>query len=160
MTLMPVTRISELRGLIEEGRRRPVDREPGLRVDRPALVDRLADDVHDPAERLRSDRDGDRPAGVGHRLATHQAVGGIHGDRAHHTFAQFLGDLQHQPAPLHVDVQGVENERKLALVEADVDDRAQDLGYGAYGVLSVHLRKLLQRSPSWAPPIKALRRPR
>ena len=35
-----------------------------------------------------------------HRLAAHQAVGGVHRDGADHALAQFLGHLQHQPAPL------------------------------------------------------------
>jgi F-type H+-transporting ATPase subunit beta len=38
-----------------------------LGLDRAGLVDRRADDVHDPAERRRADRDGDRRAGVGER---------------------------------------------------------------------------------------------
>src|SRR3546814_9286816 len=65
-------------------------------VHRPALVDRLADHVDDAAEHLRADRHGDRPAGVGHLLATHQALGRVHGDGADHAFAEVLGNLEHQ----------------------------------------------------------------
>jgi hypothetical protein len=64
MTLMPVTRISRLGRLVDELGALAVDRRLG-RADRAALVDRLADDVEDAAERLRADRHRDRRAGVG-----------------------------------------------------------------------------------------------
>ena len=82
--------------LFLEGRRIAVDRVALRRVDRAALVDRLADHVQDAAQRLRPDRHGDRPAGVHHLLAAHQAVGAVHGDAAHGALAQFLRHFQHQ----------------------------------------------------------------
>ena len=47
--------------LILEGRGVAVNRVALAGVDRALLVDRLADDVHDAAQRLRPDRHGDRP---------------------------------------------------------------------------------------------------
>src|SRR3954469_19021401 len=44
--------------LVDEGRGRGVDRGEHVRTDRAALVDRLADDVENAAERLRADRHG------------------------------------------------------------------------------------------------------
>ena len=80
------------------------------RLDRAGLVDRLADHVHDAAERLVADRDGDGLAGVGDFLAAHQAFRGVHGDRAHGVLAQMLGDLEHQALAL---VSGLERVQDL-----------------------------------------------
>ena len=52
-------------------------------LDRAGLVDRLADDVDDAAERAVADRHRDRRAGVGDFLAAHQTFGGVHRDGAH-----------------------------------------------------------------------------
>ena len=69
--------------LLDIGRRRLVDGARLLDADRAGLVHRLADHVHDAAERAGADRHGDRRAGVLHRLAAHQTFGGVHGDAAH-----------------------------------------------------------------------------
>ena len=78
-----------------------------LAVDRPALdvvvelvalVDRLAEQVEDAAERDVADRHGDRAAGVDDLHAARQAVGGVHGDRAHAVVAEVLLDLADQRA--------------------------------------------------------------
>jgi hypothetical protein len=47
-------------------------------------------------------RDADRVAGVAHLGATHQTVGRLHRDRAHHVVADVLGDLEGQDAVLDV----------------------------------------------------------
>ena len=84
MTLMPVTRISAaVDWSTKSGAARWIGRHR-VGLDRAGLVDRVADDVHDPAERAGSDR---------HRIARPvlsvtgwrrgQAVGGVHGDGAH-----------------------------------------------------------------------------
>ena len=78
-------------------------------ADRAGFVDRLADHIHDAAQRGGADRHADGPAGVDHFLAAHQAFGGVHGDGAHGVFAQMLGDFEHQAdflAGLGVDVGG------------------------------------------------------
>ena len=81
--------------------------------DRAGLVDRLADHVHDAAERAVADRHRDRLAGVGDLLAAHQAFAGIHGDRAHGRFAEMLGDFEHQAVALVLGLERVENRRQV-----------------------------------------------
>ena len=58
-----------------------------------ALVDGLAEQVEDAAERLLADRHGDRAAGVGDLLTAGQAVGRVHRDGAHAVVAEQLLDL-------------------------------------------------------------------
>jgi peptide chain release factor 1 len=123
-----------LGGLVRELGRRAVDREELLRLDRPALVHRLADDVDDAAQRLGAHRHGDRPARVGDRLAAHQPLGRVHGDGAHGVLAQMLRHFQHQLGALVVGVQRVQDRRQFA-VEAHVHHRAHHLGDAAGGVL-------------------------
>jgi hypothetical protein len=60
-----------LGGLVDELRRRPMDRQSGLGVDRATLVDRLANHVDDSAQHLRPDRHHDRAVGIGYLLAAH-----------------------------------------------------------------------------------------
>ena len=110
-----------------------MDRAASLHRHRAGFVDGFADDVDDAPERAGADRHGDRPAGVGHVLAAHQALGGVHRDAAHGVFAQVLGDFQHQARALVVGLQRVENGRQIA-VELHVDDGADDLGDAAGGV--------------------------
>ena len=98
-----------------------------LGLDRAGLVDRLADDVHDAAERLLADRHRDRLAGVGDLLAAHQAFGGVHGDGAHRVLAEMLGDFEHQAVAVVVGLQRVQDRRQVA-VELHVDDGADHLG--------------------------------
>ena len=82
-----------------ERRRVAVDR-PALRVrgELLAMVDRVAEHVPEPAERLLADRDGDRRAGVDHVDAARDAVGGVHRDRADTVVAEVLLHLCDQVA--------------------------------------------------------------
>ena len=112
--------------LLDIGRRRLVDGALLLRLDRAGFVDRLADDVHDAAERLVADRHRDRLAGVGHFLAAHQAFGRVHGDGAHRVLAEMLGDLEHQAVAVVVGLERVQDRRQV-LVELDVDHGADHL---------------------------------
>src|SRR5690606_29619480 len=66
--------------LLFKGRSLAVDRTVFRGLDRTGFVDRLADDVHDAAERARADRRHDRLAGVHDGLTAGQAFGGVHGD--------------------------------------------------------------------------------
>ena len=102
-------------------------------VDRAGLVDRLADDVHDAAERAVADRHRDRRAGVVDLLAAHQAFGGVHGDGAHGVLAEMLGHLEHQAVAVVLGLQRVQDRRQVA-VELHVDDGADDLRDAAGGV--------------------------
>ena len=62
----------------------------------------IADDIQDAAERLGTNRHLDRAAGVDRLLATHQAVGRVHGDRANLGLAQMLGNLEHDEPAIEV----------------------------------------------------------
>ena len=55
-----------------------------------ALVDRLAEQVEDAPERDVADRHRDRAAGVDDLHAAREAVGRVHGDRAHAVVAEVL----------------------------------------------------------------------
>ena len=112
--------------LVDEGRRRSVDRRAPVGLDRAALVDRFADDVEDAAQGLGADRHHDRFAGVDRLGPAHQPVGGVHRDRAHDVFAELLGHFEHQGAAGVVDMQRVQDRRQFAL-EMDVDDGADNL---------------------------------
>ena len=125
------------RRLVLEARRLAMDRVALLARHRPALVHRFADHVHDPPERLRPHRHGDRAARVGHFLAAHQPVGAVHGDAAHRALAQFLRHFQHQGAVAHLGVQRVLDERQLAF-ELHVDHGAEHLRH-APDIVAGHL---------------------
>jgi hypothetical protein len=65
-----------------------VNRVLGRRIDRPGLVDRLADDVEDAPEGLWTDRDSDWAAKVVDRGAAPDAVCAAHGDGADRVIAE------------------------------------------------------------------------
>ncbi len=129
-------------------RRRLVDRPALLVRHRAGLVDRIADHVHDAAERAVADRHRDRLAGVGDLLAAHQAFAGIHGDGAHGRFAEMLGDFEHQAVALVLGLQRVENRRQVSF-ELHVDDGADDLGDVSGGI--GHGMSLFESSRASAP---------
>lgn len=96
---------------------------------------------------LGSDRDGDGSTGVDDLLSSDETVGTLHGDTPTGVLSQVLSDLEHQSstlrgdlATLELDVQGVEDRRKVGSVELDVDDGSDDrldgsdLGGGGGGV--------------------------
>src|SRR6185437_2141967 len=95
-------------------------------ADRAALVDRLADHVHDPAERLRADWHADFGAGRANFLTPGEAIRGIHRDRPNNVLAEVLGDLQHEAVAAIVGLERREDRRKLAL-EGDVNHGADHL---------------------------------
>ena len=84
------------RGQVLDLGRRAVDRPALVVLDLAAVVDRLAEQVEDPAQRRLADRDRDRPAGVEHLVAALEAVGGVHRDRADAVVAEVLLDLADQ----------------------------------------------------------------
>ena len=112
--------------LVDEERRLGVDRGGVGVADRAALVDRLADDVHDPAERHRADRHADLRAGVGDLLAAGQALGRVHRDRADGALAEMLRDLEDEAVAVIVGLERRQDRRQLA-VERHVDDGADHL---------------------------------
>src|SRR6266540_512108 len=115
------------RRLIDEERRRLMDRALFLVRDRAGLIDRIADDVDDTAQRAVADRHRNGLPGVDDLLPAHEAFADIHGDRAHGRFAEMLGDLEHEAIALVLGLERVENGRQMPL-EMHVDDGADDLG--------------------------------
>ena len=109
-------------------------------MDRPALavlelgslVDRLAEQVEDPAQGHVADRNRDRIAGVDHAVAALEAVGGVHRDGAHAVVAEVLLHLADEigrfavPVTAHLDLQRRVDLRQL-LREVGVDDDAGHL---------------------------------
>ena len=94
MTLMPGLEDLDRRLQVAEGRRLAVDRPALDALDRGLVVDRLADHVPDAAERRVADRHRDRPTRVDDVRAAREAVGGVHGDRAHAVVAEVLLHLR------------------------------------------------------------------
>src|ERR1700723_271925 len=137
MTLMPVTNIwvrgsswSSAGGSRWIGQRSVMSSDEGV-----------AEDVeHVPLGHV-ADRYRDRRAGVGHLGAPDQAVGGLHGDRAHDVVADVLLDLERQRPGLvlqhDVHVQREVDLRQVLGRELDVHDGAGDPGDppGARGAL-------------------------
>ena len=123
-----------LGGLLGVGRRRLVDGAGAVRVDRAGLVDRLADDVHDAAERTLAHRHQDRLAGVGHGLAAGQAFGDVHGDAAHGVLAEMLGHFEDEAVAVVGSFQRVQDLGQVAL-ELHVHHGADDLGDLAGGAV-------------------------
>ena len=152
MTLMPVTRIELSVDWSTKAGASAWIGANSVAADRAALVDRLADDVHDAAERLGADRHLDLRAGGGDLLAAGQALGRVHGDGADDILAEVLGDLEHQAVAVIVGFQRGEDRRQLAF-ERDVDDRADDLRDLADEVAAGGRRRrggaALVRRPSW-----------
>ena len=113
-------------------------------MDRPALgalrgvrllVDRLADDVPEPAQRLLPDGNRDRSAGVLHLDPAGEPVGGVHRHRSHPVVSEMLlhlGDQRQRRAVLlgDLDLERSEDFRK-SVREDGIDYDALDLDDGA-----------------------------
>jgi hypothetical protein len=94
--------------------------------DRPALVDRLAEQVeHRPSVSLPTGTD--RRAGVEHVIPRLQPVGAAEGDRPHAAAAEVLLHLAGEVHAVAFDADGVVNARELVLGELGVERRADDL---------------------------------
>ncbi len=112
------------RGLVFIGRRRTVDGHALFFSDRALFVDRVAEHVHDAAERLGADRHLNRRAGIGDRQAALDAVGGAHGDAAHHAVTELLLHLERESA---LDLERVIHLRQVLAREFRVDHGPDDL---------------------------------
>ena len=131
MTLIPVSKISTVGSSSSKRGSGPVDR-PAVGLDAACIVDRLTEDVEDPAEGDLADRHRDRRAGVLHLGAARDAVGRVHRHRAHTVVSEVLlhlGDEEAGGALVglgELDSQRVVDGGQLA-VEDGVDDDALDL---------------------------------
>jgi len=113
------------RGLVLVGRRCAVDFPGGVGLDRTGLVDRVAQHVHDAAQRADADRHRDGAAGVVGQQVALQAVGRAQRDATDHAVAQLLLHFQRDRGVLHL--QRVVHLRHALAREFDVDDGADDL---------------------------------
>ena len=116
-----------------------MDGQHVLGVDGAALVDGLADDVHDAAESLATDGNLDRLAGVPHLLSSHEALGGVHSDGTDGVLSQVLRDLENETDLVVLDLKSGQNWGQVAGRELDVDDGTDNLGGG--GGRGVNTRK-------------------
>ena len=115
MTLMPVTRIALSVDWSTNSGASAWIGETSVGADRAALVDRLADDVHDAAERLGADRNLDLRAGVVDLLTAGQTLGGVHRDGADDVLAEVLGDLEDEAVAVVVSLERGEDRAAIRL---------------------------------------------
>ena len=112
--------------LFSEGRRRTVNAPAFFGVDRTGFVNRIAQHVHDPAQRRFTDRYGNGFARVCHFQTTLQALGGAHRNGANHAVAQLLLNFQSGPCRA-LNFQRVVDARYAIAWEFHVDHGADDL---------------------------------
>gem|GEM_PF-6133299 len=110
-----------------------MDGVPEGRLDRAEAVDRLADDVHDPAQDFGPDGDRDRAARVDRFHPPGQAFGRVHGHAADGVLADVLFDLDNDVdrrgriEPLARDPDGGINFRNGLALEQNIHDGTDDL---------------------------------
>ena len=114
-------------GLVDERGGVSVDGEELDAVDGTALINGLANDVHDTAESGGTDGDTDGGAGVDDLLATNETLGTVHGNGADRVLTEVSGDLEDETTTVEVnDLESVENGGKVLGLELDVDDGTDD----------------------------------
>ena len=132
------TRDEHLSGvtLVREQRSGSVDGEGlllSLLVDGTALVDGVANDVHDAAQSLAADGHTDGVAGVSDLLATDETLGGLHSDGTDGLLTHVGGDLKDEAlSGQGLALQSVKDLGELA-IELDVDNGTNDLSDAADG---------------------------
>mmetsp|Transcript_5226 Transcript_5226/g.14981 ORF Transcript_5226/g.14981 Transcript_5226/m.14981 type:complete len:245 (-) Transcript_5226:59-793(-) len=115
-----------LRRLVHVGRRLAMDRPHRLALNRTLLIDRLSDHVHDASQRLATDRNGDRRAGVHDGLSTGKSIRGLHSNATHSLVPDVLRDLENQTHVVVLHLEGGHDGRQVA-VKVHVDDGTDDL---------------------------------
>src|SRR5581483_10268477 len=119
--------------LFVEGGRLAMDGPVSFRVHRTFVVDWLPENVQDAAERLPSDRNGDRRTEIDRLHAADHSVRRLHRDATNLVLTDvvrdFDDDIDLHFAELTVidDANRVVDRRKVTLLELDVDRRADDL---------------------------------
>ena len=118
--------------LIDKLRGRAMDGKAFLCLNRPPLVHRLADDVDDASQGLRSHRYRDTSPAIHHLHPPDQPFGAVHGDAADRALAQMLRDL-HDEIPLLLADRRVGNLERIvdgwqrAIGKLDIHHCPQDL---------------------------------
>ena len=128
----------ELRALLGEIGRRPVDGKAFVRFDFPHLVDGLAENVQHPSERFTAHGNGDGGPRIEDVHAAYEPVRRLHRHRANAVLAEVLLDFNghldvvgRHFAFVH-DAQGVVDRGKLATREFDIDDVSNHLDHASY----------------------------
>src|SRR5208282_2595134 len=116
-----------------------MDRRTLFGLDRARLVDRIAENIHDAAERSFADRNLDRSAGVADHHSTAQAIGRSERDGTHDAIAELLLDLERQRAAFHLE--SVVYPRDMFARKFNVDHCAYTLNDLAFN----HLGSLCRR---------------
>ena len=122
-----------------------VDGPVGIRGGGGLVIHRLAQQVEHAPQTLVAYGHLDGLAGVHGICAAHQTIGAAHGNAACHIVAGQLSDLHHQLLAVVVDLNGVEQLRQLAILELDVQHRANDLDHLADMFFGHRLQLLLDR---------------
>ncbi|KAG5456660.1 MAG: hypothetical protein BJ554DRAFT_3541 [Olpidium bornovanus] len=134
--------------LIRERRRVRVDRCPLLSLYGTSLVDRFPDDVHNATQTFRTDGNTDRTAGIRPSLAAGKTFRAVHGNSTDGVLTatceeyenklgymceltqtnipKVLRHLENKTRGLALDLEGVQNRRKVILIELHVDDGTND----------------------------------
>jgi hypothetical protein len=110
-------------------------------IDRAALVDRVAQHVHDAAQRAFAYRHRDRLVGVVDHVAAAQSVGRAQRDGAHDAVTQLLLHFQRQRRAVHLE--RVVHLGHLVAREFDVDHRANALNNLALNACVIRLSHLV-----------------
>lgn len=97
-----------------------------LGLDRATFVDWITNDIHDPAQSLRTDGDTDGCAGVDDFLPTDETFSRIHGDGAHSGVSEMLCDFEDESVLDSFHFECVEDGRDFSF-ELDVDDGSDHL---------------------------------
>ena len=152
MTLMPVSRISDLGRLLGEGRGRGGG-SGGVSV---ASTGPFSSTGSPMTLRMRPRVPSPTGTEIGAPVsltdgAADEAVGRVHRDGADGDLAEVLGDLEHEALAVVVGLERVQDLGQVAF-ELDVDDRADDLGNLAGFVVSAMCR--------FPQSVRAPRRPR
>ena len=80
-----------------------------------SFIDGLSNDINDSSESFGADWHENGVAGVSNGLSANEAFGGVEGDSSDVVATQVLGDLQNEPVLSSLNLEGVENRRKLTL---------------------------------------------
>ena len=99
-----------------------------LVLDGSTLVNGLTSDVHDATEGTVTDGNHDGVASVGSLAATDETLGTLHGNSTNSVLTKVLGNLEDETTATKdiLNLESVQDSRKLLSVELDVDDGTND----------------------------------
>ena len=80
-----------------------------------SFIDGLSNDINDSSESFGANWHENGVTSVSNGLSANEAFGGVEGDSSDVVATQVLGDLQNEPVLSSLNLEGVENRRKLTL---------------------------------------------